>query len=63
VPPALHPGVASEFAAWEKADKAQPAEWKVAALQGYPTFINVFATWCGAEPEWANQYHASSTFA
>lgn len=55
VPPMSRPGVAAEFAAWEKVGKALPvavlrdsagAEWKTAALLDRPTFINVFATWC-----------------
>ena len=48
-------GVASEFAAWTKTDKALPEAslrdalgktWSVSSLKGKTTFINVWATWC-----------------
>jgi thiol-disulfide isomerase/thioredoxin len=48
-------GVASEFAAWTKTDKALPEAslrdalgktWSVSSLKGKTTFLNVWATWC-----------------
>jgi tetratricopeptide (TPR) repeat protein len=55
-PPQRSPvGVAREFAAWTKTDKAMPEAslrdslgktWSVSSLNGKTTFLNVWATWC-----------------
>ena len=55
-PPQRPPvGVAREFAAWTKTDKALPEAnlrdslgktWSVSSLKGKTTFLNVWATWC-----------------
>jgi thiol-disulfide isomerase/thioredoxin len=54
-PPRPSVGVAREFAAWTKTDKALPEAnlqdslgktWSVSTLKGKTTFLNVWATWC-----------------
>jgi thiol-disulfide isomerase/thioredoxin len=55
-PPQRPPiGIAGEFAAWTKTNKALPEAslrdslgktWSVSSLQGKTTFLNVWATWC-----------------